>query len=100
MSECPAMDLDKVIFTEHAIEQFVSRSKRMGDGRVPKEPERTIRKLLAHASEDGAISSVGKVRRLIDNDFTEAHYFVNSGWRFVIVKEDNGFVVVTVERIN
>jgi len=57
------------------------------------------REILVNASEENAIGPKDKVRRLIDNEFSEARYFAKDGWRFVVKKSGNKYVVVTIERI-
>ena len=94
------IDLKRVVFTAHALERFVERSLRLNPGGKLLDPEKTARKILARATEEGAISSVGRVRRLIDSHFQEARYFIKDGWRFVV--KDNGnetFTVLTIERV-
>lgn len=96
----PEIDLANAIFTRHALDRFRERFLRLNAGAKLSNPEKTARKLLAHATEDRTIGPVGRVRRIIDNDFQEARYLMSSGWRFVIRDDsDNGpSTVLTIER--
>ena len=86
----------KYEFTDHAIKQFVFRSRQMGVARI-KNPEKTMQKLLNMAGED-ILSRHRLAKRLISNKFTPVRYLVVQGWRFVIAETEN--IVITVERIN
>ena len=90
------INLERVQFTNHALDRLVERMA----PRTVKDPEKTARKLLAGSVEEGAIDSVSRVKRLINNDFVDARYFVNSGWRFVLKPGDGEFIVLTIERVN
>jgi len=95
------LDMEKVIFSCHSLNRLVERMGALDSPQVLKDPEETARKLLADSKEAHAISSVGKVKRLINNDFVDVRYFVNSFWRFVLKPEEDGsFIVLTVERID
>ena len=94
------IDLDKVRFTTHALERFIERAREIHPPRNPiKDPETTVRKILSHAHEDYSINKLGRVKRLIDNDFVDVLYFIHDGWRFVLKPEDNLFFVLTIERV-
>lgn len=90
------IDLEKVHFKNHALDRLVQRmtTEPISD------PEKIARKLLANSVEEGAISAVGRVRRLIANHFVEVRYFKNSGWRFIVKPEKDLFFVLTIERMN
>lgn len=91
------LDDDKVIFSDHALEQLAARYKFYGEKKLSC-PEATARQLLKEAVEKDAISKDGAVRRLIDNDFEEVRYFKNGKWRFVIREEEDGtYLVKTIE---
>lgn len=93
------LDKDKLTITDHAIKQFVSRSKQMRSMEISRKPERTIRRLLRRAVEDESMDSVVKLKRLLNNHVIPAMYLVNSVWRFVIVRDGDQFVMVTAEII-
>ncbi len=94
----PEIDPEKVIFTRHALDRFRERFLQLNGGGKLSSPERTARKILARATEEGALSPVGRVKRLIDNRFQEARYFMSNGWRFVINDNNGIFTVLTIER--
>ena len=83
-------------FTDHAVEQFVSRSRQMGAAKI-KNPEKTMQKLLKMAGED-ILSRHRLTKRLISNKFTPVRYLAVQGWRFIVSETEN--IVITVERIN
>jgi hypothetical protein len=87
--------MDTYIFTDHAIEQYLMRLRKMGMDTMPREPRKAMLKLLSTAKEEHMKQS-HKVKRIMKHGFRPASYFVNGGWRFV-VSEDN--VVITVERV-
>lgn len=94
----PEIDMEKVVFTAHALGRFQERFLQLNKGGKLSDPEKTARKILARATEKGAISPVGRVRRIIDSQFQEARYFMSNGWRFVL-KDVNGTpTVLTIER--
>ena len=95
--QCSSIDSKPVVFSEHALTQFNRRFLVANPKSTLKNPERTARKLLNQAKEDGAINPVGKVRRLINNHFQEARYFLIGSWRFVLKEEDGLFTVLTIE---
>ena len=87
---------------EHALTRFYERLCQL-DPTPPREPGRileSLQKLLAKAELDKNISRGHIVERIINNGFVSAKYFINSGWRFVIVKEGTALVLVTVERVS
>ena len=92
------LDLSKVLFTKHALNQFYDRYRAVHHGQELNDPEKTARKLLAKAREDDVLDSVSRVRRLIDNGFQEVSYFLKSGWRFIIKDWDGQHIVLTIER--
>lgn len=96
VSQSP-LDLKKVVFTFHALERLQERYKELGL-RDLADPEKTALRLLTLAKEEGAIGRGMKIKRLIKHGFEEARYFMNSGWRFVVVELDGKFVVTTIER--
>ncbi len=75
----PEIDIEKTVFTAHAIKRFSQRFFQLNPGRKLSDPEKTARKLLARATEKGAIDSVGRVKRIIDSGFKEARYFMQDG---------------------
>lgn len=94
----PPVDLRKVIFTTHAIDQFTDRFKKTQLGRELIDPKKTALKILAATRETDAIGKVHKIRRLIKHSFDEVRYFTGQGWRFVVKESDGKFLVVTIER--
>lgn len=84
------------IFTDHAIEQFISRSTNIGMAPI-KNPTKTMTKLLRMATEEAMPGTI-LTRRLISNQFVSVRYWVSQGWRFVLAETEN--VVITVERVN
>ncbi len=92
------LELRQVVFSKHSLGRFASRFERL-EHAVLCDPEKTARKLLSHASENEAINPVERVRRIIKNNFAAARYFVESGWRFIIVGEGDKLTVVTIERV-
>lgn len=86
------IDLAKIVFTEHAINQFVDRSGDRG-----KNPEEAAREILKHAEKEPM--NKGLVRRMIEHNCTYVEYWVSSGWRFIIKEENDILLVITIERI-
>ena len=87
---------DKYIFTQHAIDRYVERVKRLGNG-VPKKPERALQRLIRNAEVED-VSPTHKAVRLMNNNYRDVVYLVNSGWRFVV--SSDGKTVITVERVD
>ena len=86
----PSIDLGRVWFTTHALDQFHDRySVRVPTGLTPLE-------LLSRSEEDQTISLESKKERLRRHRY-EARYFVSDQWRFVIVERGNILSVVTFE---
>lgn len=81
-------------FSRHALEQFGKRW-RYAHPKAPMPPslEVTARKLMVGSKRE-ELSPGETARRIINNGFKQADYFVNSGWRFVVVDG----TVVTIER--
>jgi|TARA_B100001964_G_C14181824_1_gene576661 hypothetical protein len=90
-------DMDNVVFTDHAVERFKSRYKKV-HGCILRRPEKTARKLLAKALVD-EIESKHRLKRFLNNRLVEASYYVRSDWRFIIIKKNNQSIVLTIERI-
>ena len=89
----------EVTVSRHALERFVARWGQYSP-QQPKlnKPLQTIRKLLTKATPEELTKEV-KLKRLLSNGCAEAEYWLNSGWRFVIVSEDREVpTLVTVER--
>lgn len=82
------------IFTDHAIEQFITRSEKIGSSKM-KSPVKTLGKLINQAVEESLPGTI-LTKRLISNQFKSVRYLTAQGWRFVISETDN--VVITVER--
>ena len=90
------IDVSKIHITNHAIQQYIRRFK-VGVGN---DIRAIIFGEIARSSEDGAISAVGKVRRLIDNQFFEVRYFRHGNRRFVIRETEDGyFILLTAEEV-
>ncbi len=86
--------------TRHAIIQF--RKRWFVTHNTPLASENVLTaltKLLSKATPDTKMSPVHRVQRIISNNFEVAQYWVNSGWRFVIVENKYPVALVTVERI-
>lgn len=93
----PEIDLSKVQLSQHAIERFKERYK-IYEGIELFKTEECALQLLSKATEEHAISEVGKVRRIIKNKFEEARYFIFKKWRFVILEQpDDTLLVKTIE---
>lgn len=93
------LDPSKIFFSEHALLRLQERYKVFCGAEIYK-PEEWARQLLKKAKEEDAISAVGVVRRLIDNDFEEVRYFRNNQWRFIILEQKDGtYLVKTIEYI-
>lgn len=92
------VDIDNVVFTSHAVKRFKSRYKKV-HGCILRRPENTARKLLMRALVDETMESRHRLNRLLNNQIVEASYYVRSDWRFVIIKEDNQSIVLTIERV-
>lgn len=97
-AQSPIIDLERVIFTKHAIDQFVRRWPLITPDLL-KDPEKTAMNLLAGAREKGAISPGDRLIRLLNNGLKKTRYLENSGWRFVFKEEDDKYIVLTIERI-
>lgn len=87
--------VEEIKIAQHAIDRFVERSKKLGQG-IPRDPEATIKKLLSEAKSE-AVDPMHHVRRLISNGFEEVQYLVAQGWRLVLTKD--GGRVITIERV-
>ena len=82
--------------TVHALDRFVERWDQIEP--IPlHNPLRTIKKILSHAEKE-KLEPVSQVKRLLNNDCIEAEYWINSGWRFVIIGDDDERCLVTIER--
>lgn len=92
------MNLENIIFSKHSILQFLFRYKNEF-GVTLKKPEKTAGKLLTKAVIDEDMEQKYRLKRLLNNRIVPADYFVSSGWRFVIIKEDDKSKVVTIERV-
>lgn len=96
-----AIDITKIQFTAHAIDQFKKRFQAMHNIELPNPTEKAL-SLLLNASEKGAITPVGRIKRLIDNKFVEVRYFVtpDKRWRFIIRElKDGTYSVFTIEYV-
>ncbi len=85
---------------EHAVTRFIERRIER-DGETDKlrrrGARRLIQKLLERAEPD-ELRPGEAARRTIANDFVPAEYWKADGWRFVLIEEDGGYVLVTVEQ--
>lgn len=94
---CFPLDFEKIKFEDHALIRLNERYAFYVGVDLCK-PEERARQLLAGATEEGAISKVGLVKRLIANKCEEVRYFRNNMWRFVIQEEEDGtYLVKTIE---
>jgi len=87
------VDNSNIIITAHACQRFSERSRKLC-GEAPKNPEKSIRKLLREA-EPEEIKPYHRVTRLLNNSLKDCAYLQNNGWRFVLA----GNNLVTIERI-
>lgn len=92
------VDADNAVFTNHAVERFKSRYKKV-HGCILRRPEKTARKLLAKALVEETFESQHRLKRLLNNRLVEASYYVRSDWRFVIIKKNDESIVLTIERV-
>lgn len=91
MNLYPLIDLRRVWFTTHALDQFHERyGARVRGGFTPLE-------LLSWAEEAQAISPEWEERRLSLHGDEVARYFAFERWRFVIVERGEILSVVTFE---
>lgn len=93
----PPIDPERVVFTTHALDRFTERLKQQ-TGEIISDPEKAALELLAGAKEEGAIGRGNRVLRLMKHQYEEARYFLNAGWRFVILERDGKFFIKTIER--
>lgn len=97
----PDIDLSKVLFSNHALWRLaqwtlLQNPKFQTSLRLIEVAE----KILAGSTEKDAISPTHKVKRCITHGFHEARYFVNHGWRFVVLEEyEARYKIVTIERM-
>ncbi len=89
----------EVVFKPHAIDRLIERFTGAGKPQTREEWMGLAENLLIGSEED-PVNKVDRVKRTINNRFQEARYFYNKehDLRFVIVEEENFFVVVTVEK--
>jgi len=85
-------NLEDIVFTEHSIERFKERTRKLF-GYEPEDPEKILRGLLNRSMPD-EIKPMHRVIRLMNNGYKDATFRHSQGWRFVII--DNR--VCTVER--
>ena len=87
--------MENVIISQHAIDRFIERSKKLGM-KVPTDPKAKIIHLLGQAKTE-KMDPIYKVKRIINNRCQDADYYVANGWRFVV--SVNGRELVTVESV-
>jgi len=95
------IDHNTVVIRDHTIRRFVERSVEAGFGAAPKNPERSIRRLIETAMPDFTMTPEVARLRQNANEGEPAVYLFNSGWRMVFVRdrEDPSLVVlITIER--
>jgi hypothetical protein len=90
-----AADINSLVITRHAKEQYLRRSQNFKQKRSIVDPEEDIKWMMSKAAEV-KIDDFQEVVRFVKNGYQPARYFQYKGWRFVVV---NG-VVKTVERVN
>ena len=94
MNPYPPVELWRVWFTDHALEQFHDRySTKVSRSFKPIT-------LLSWAEEDRAISAESSQKRLMRHDNEKARYFSFERWRFVVVEIGEILSVVTFEKKN
>lgn len=99
----PPLDMGRVRFSKHALSQLIDRYKCFLRTSINEDKaELLARKLLMRARPEIPATNrqkIKRVRRLINNEFVEAMYYVVRKWRFVVVEESDALVVATVEWI-
>jgi len=85
-----------LVVTRHALDRFIERSP---NRILPSNVLKVLARLLEEAEPDKGVSPLSRVRSIFNNNFKIAEYWKSSGWRFVIVRERNVPVLVTVKRI-
>lgn len=91
MNPYPLIDLARVWFTAHALEQFYDLyGARVRRGFSPIE-------LLSWSEENQAISLEWERKRLMRHENEEARYFAFERWRFVIIERGDILSVITFE---
>ena len=90
-------DFQDVCITRHAVKKYKTEMrKRFGALLTDNNARDEIKQLLRDAIEEDKKS--GLVRRIIENEFSPAMYYLADDWRFVLVQQDNYVTLVTVER--
>lgn len=89
------IDMARIFFTGHAIDQFIDRLKKL-DGCPSKSPEKTARELLRQAEKEPMNNRL--VKRIINHNCEYVEYWLSSGWRFIITEKDDRLIVITIER--
>ncbi len=89
----------EVVFKPHAIDRLMERFSGSNKPESRSEWEGLAENLLINSMEE-LINQADEVKRIINNHFKLATYFYNKkhDLRFVIVEEENFFVVVTAEK--
>ena len=91
------IDMGKVVFTNHALDQLRKRY-RIFENKILEKPLETAINLLSKAMPDEKIDPGYKIKRLVNHKFCEAIYMKKDGWRFVIVENEDNLIVVTIEK--
>lgn len=89
---------ESLVVTNHALKRFLERWPQY-QMRPSKDPLDILERLLNKAKEE-RLDPVATVKRLLNNKMKDAEYFMNSGWRFVIVRDHANAIprLVTIER--
>lgn len=89
----PPLNMQKVVFSFHALHRFDERFP----GHSGSKPAKNATELLSLSTEE-KMSSSGGVKRLIDNRLQEARYFRLGTCRFVVYETESGnYLVKTIE---
>jgi len=93
-----------VVVTDHAIKRFKERWSLL-EGSTPKDSKvANILQRLLDNSRPEELTSFIRVRRLINNGFKDAEYYVEDRFRLVLIRDTSNnedcYVMVTVELSN
>ena len=84
--------------SDHAVKRFAERWRFFSPvDPLPINFLKTLTKLLHNAKLED-MNARGRLKRLLNNRCIQAEYWINSGWRFVIVQKNGQKELTTVER--
>ena len=90
-----SLEISRVIFTDHALTRFKERF--MPGQTVSREDAKNLAAFCLSASSEVVLDKVIKVHRIIKHGFVDVRYFVWGSVRFVLKKEFNQYLVLTIE---